>query len=215
MDFLTTLLISIGLAMDCFAVSLCAATINVKQNFRYRFRISFHFGLFQGGFTLIGYLLGSTIASLIQSFDHWIAFGLLIFVAIKMIKEGLETDEDFCPSDPSRGKNVNSILCCNQYRCASRWAQPGINQQQNIFNQSVNWYNFNCTLTVGFIFGSKTQCIVWKENGDSRWRGANFHRHSNSNRTPRIFHNHVFNISPFLEASDHYKHSLLILTPSL
>lgn len=104
MDFLTTLLISIGLAMDCFAVSLCAATINVKQNFRYRFRISFHFGLFQGGFTLIGYLLGSTVASLIQSIDHWIAFALLAFVATKMIKEGLETNEDFCPSDPSRGK---------------------------------------------------------------------------------------------------------------
>ena len=90
--------------MDCFAVSLCAATINVQQNFRYRFRISFHFGLFQGGFALIGYLLGSTVAALIQNVDHWIAFFLLAYVAVKMIKEGADPNADVCPTDPSRGK---------------------------------------------------------------------------------------------------------------
>ena len=53
MNLFETILISIGLAMDCFAVSLCAATINVQKNFRYRFRISFHFGLFHVCFALM------------------------------------------------------------------------------------------------------------------------------------------------------------------
>jgi putative Mn2+ efflux pump MntP len=92
--------------MDCFAVSMCAATINVKQDFRYRFRISWHFGLFQALFALAGYLAGSTIARWISSFDHWIAFILLAWIAIKMIVGGLATGEDTCPPDPSRGKTL-------------------------------------------------------------------------------------------------------------
>ena len=59
MNFFSTLLISIGLAMDCFAVSLCAATIEVPQDLRFKFRIAWHFGLFQAGFALIGYFFGS------------------------------------------------------------------------------------------------------------------------------------------------------------
>jgi len=104
MSLLSTLLIAIGLAMDCFAVSMCAATINVKQDFRYRFRIAWHFGLFQGGFALLGYLGGQTIARWISAFDHWVAFGLLLWIAIKMIREGLDPKADICPRDPSRGK---------------------------------------------------------------------------------------------------------------
>jgi putative Mn2+ efflux pump MntP len=106
MNFFTTLLISIGLAMDCFAVSMCAATINVKQDLRYRFRIAWHFGLFQAMFALIGYLTGSTIANWIANFDHWVAFILLAWISIKMIKDGLNPDPDACPTDPSRGKTL-------------------------------------------------------------------------------------------------------------
>ncbi|MBN2046245.1 MAG: manganese efflux pump [Anaerolineaceae bacterium] len=104
MAFFSTLLISIGLAMDCFAVSLCAATIEVEQNLRYKFRIAWHFGLFQAGFALIGYFFGSKIAHFIESWDHWLAFGLLLWIAIKMIREGLNPNPESCPSDPSRGK---------------------------------------------------------------------------------------------------------------
>ena len=49
MDILSTLLIAIGLAMDCFAVSLCIGTGSMEKTKRNIFRIAFHFGLFQGG----------------------------------------------------------------------------------------------------------------------------------------------------------------------
>lgn len=103
MDFITILLIAIGLAMDCFAVSLGIGCKSNDCHERYLFRLPFHFGLFQGGMTLLGWLAGSTIVNLISNFDHWIAFGLLAFVGIKMIRESFDRDEQTRVGDPSRG----------------------------------------------------------------------------------------------------------------
>jgi putative Mn2+ efflux pump MntP len=54
--------------------------------------------------TLIGWLVGSTIAQLIANFDHWIALALLAWVGTRMIIEGFKPDqEEVRRSDPSRG----------------------------------------------------------------------------------------------------------------
>lgn len=103
MDFLTTFLIAIGLAMDVFAVSLGIGTLQCNHSGRFLFRLSFHFGLFQGMMTFLGWLAGSTVAALISSFDHWIAAGLLTFVAVRMIRSGLDPKSESYDCDPSRG----------------------------------------------------------------------------------------------------------------
>jgi putative Mn2+ efflux pump MntP len=104
MDFISLVFIGIGLAMDCFAVSLGIGTTNMAHSFRPVFRLSFHFGLFQGLMTLLGWLVGSTVAQLIASFDHWIALALLAWVGTRMILEGLKPDqEEIKNNDPSRG----------------------------------------------------------------------------------------------------------------
>ena len=92
--------------MDCFAVSLGIGTTKMALNIRPVFRLSFHFGLFQGLMTLLGWLVGSTIARLIASFDHWIALALLAWVGTRMIIEGFKPDqEEVRRSDPSRGES--------------------------------------------------------------------------------------------------------------
>jgi len=103
MDFITILLIALGLAMDCFAVSLGIGCKSCDCTDRYRFRLPFHFGLFQGGMALIGWALGSTIVDYIAKIDHWVAFGLLAFVGAKMIVESFSNGEEKRPGDPSRG----------------------------------------------------------------------------------------------------------------
>ncbi len=90
MELITVLFIAVGVAMDVFAVSLGIGCAGQATTARAKFRLAFHFGLFQGGMTLLGYLLGSTIVDLIANFDHWVAFILLAFVGGRMIKEGLE-----------------------------------------------------------------------------------------------------------------------------
>ncbi len=103
MDFLTTFLIAIGLAMDVFAVSLGIGTLQGNHSPRAIFRLSFHFGLFQGLMTLLGWLAGSSIAALISGFDHWIAAGLLAFVGFRMIRSGFDPKAEIYQTDPSRG----------------------------------------------------------------------------------------------------------------
>lgn len=110
MDFTTLLVIAVGLAMDCFAVSLGVGTSDFKKDLRTYFRLSFHFGLFQGGMALIGWLIGQTIVDLIAPVDHWIAFALLAFVGGRMVYEGLDPNHEGCASDPSRGKML-VVLC--------------------------------------------------------------------------------------------------------
>jgi putative Mn2+ efflux pump MntP len=107
MDFISLMITGIGLAMDCFAVSLGIGTTRVIQSIRPIFRLSFHFGLFQGLMTLLGWLVGSTIAAWIAGVDHWIAMGLLAWVGIRMIIEGLKpVDKAVARTDPSRGSTL-------------------------------------------------------------------------------------------------------------
>jgi putative Mn2+ efflux pump MntP len=104
MPFWTIFLIAIGLAMDCFAVSLGVGTAGTATGPRPTFRLFFHFGLFQAGMTLLGYLAGKTVVTYISAIDHWVAFGLLAFVGVRMIRGGLrEEGEEPAIPDPSRG----------------------------------------------------------------------------------------------------------------
>jgi putative Mn2+ efflux pump MntP len=52
---------------------------------------------------VIGWLAGTTVERYIASFDHWIAFGLLAFVGIRMIRSGLDPKGEQQKTDPSRG----------------------------------------------------------------------------------------------------------------
>jgi len=105
-DFITILLIAIGLAMDCFAVSLGIGCSSVHKDYRTIFRITFHFGLFQGLMTFLGWLAGSSIVNLIERFDHWVAFALLAWVGARMIRESFSNNTEEDPCNPSRGKTL-------------------------------------------------------------------------------------------------------------
>ncbi len=110
MQIFTTLLISIGLAMDAFAVSIGVGTTDRSSDRGAVFRLAFHFGLFQGLMTFLGWLAGSTVASLIAGIDHWVAMALLAWVGVRMILQGLSQEEQpGCP-DPSRGGTL-MMLC--------------------------------------------------------------------------------------------------------
>lgn len=102
MDFGSVLLIALGLAMDAFAVALGVGTTRTDIWFRPGFRLAFHFGLFQFMMPIIGWAAGTTVVRFIESYDHWIAFGLLAYVGGKMIKESFEEGEIQADADPTR-----------------------------------------------------------------------------------------------------------------
>jgi putative Mn2+ efflux pump MntP len=90
----TTILIAISLAMDCLAVSIAGGALVEKPRLRNALKIGAFFGLFQTVMPLIGWALGFGFRNLISSFDHWIAFGLLLIIGAKMIYESFKKDSD-------------------------------------------------------------------------------------------------------------------------
>lgn len=107
MTLFNIMAIAVALAMDAFAVAIAAGiklgTVSPRQNFR----LAWHFGLFQALMPIIGWIAGLTIREQIASFDHWVAFGLLIFVAQGMFREAFHADDE-SPSakDPTKGATM-------------------------------------------------------------------------------------------------------------
>ncbi len=106
MDLITTLVIAVGLAMDTFAVSLGISTANRQRDYRQIFRLCFHFGLFQGLMTFLGWLAGSAVQQWIENFDHWVILAMLLWVGGHMIASGFSNKEEKVAKDPSRGHSL-------------------------------------------------------------------------------------------------------------
>ena len=87
-------LISIGLAMDAFAVSICKGLSMKKINWKSTIIIAIYFGLFQAIMPVFGYLLGSSFSVIVQKLDHWIAFILLAIIGGNMIKESKDDEAE-------------------------------------------------------------------------------------------------------------------------
>lgn len=93
MGIIEIILVSISLAMDAFAVSICKGLSMKKMNWKKALIIGGYFGIFQAIMPVIGYLLGSGFNALITNIDHWIVFILLVFIGGNMIKESFCKEE--------------------------------------------------------------------------------------------------------------------------
>ena len=97
MGIIELLLLSVGLGMDAFAISVCKGISIKKMNWKKAIIIGLYFGGFQALMPVIGYFLGSAFESLITNIDHWIAFILLgiiggiilVLLGIKILLEYL------------------------------------------------------------------------------------------------------------------------------
>lgn len=93
MSILEAVLMSFGLAMDAFAVSICTGLELKNVKLKDAIKVGLWFGFFQALMPLIGYLLGSGFESLITNIDHWVAFVLLLFIGGKMIYESFHEEK--------------------------------------------------------------------------------------------------------------------------
>ncbi|NLW77764.1 MAG: manganese efflux pump [Methanomicrobiales archaeon] len=90
----TSILLGIGLAMDCLAVSFAVGAHQKTSRIKAAFILALFFGGFQGGMTVLGWLLGTGFADFISEYDHWVAFGLLFIIGGKMVYEGVQDGEE-------------------------------------------------------------------------------------------------------------------------
>ncbi|MGL4653064.1 manganese efflux pump MntP [Cetobacterium sp.] len=93
MDTLSLVLISIGLAMDAFAVSLTEGLAMKRLKKRNIFRIAIVFGGFQALMPYIGWRIGGVFVDKISKYDYIVTTVLLLFVGGKMIYDGWQEQE--------------------------------------------------------------------------------------------------------------------------
>lgn len=104
MSILELWFLAIALAMDCFTVSIVFGVLLRKIEWRTILVVAFLFGLFQAMMPLAGWLATNSFSSLIEDYDHWIAFGLLAFLGGRMIKESFSDDEEEAEAE---AKHIN------------------------------------------------------------------------------------------------------------
>ena len=97
MGLFELLLLSVGLAMDAFAVSICKGLAVKKITAKEYLLCGIWFGSFQGIMPLIGYLVGSRFEKLISMVAPWVAFILLSLIGGNMIKEAFAPPEEVKP----------------------------------------------------------------------------------------------------------------------
>lgn len=92
MGFLELLFLAVGLAMDAFAVAVCGSmALSPEDRKTGALRFGIWFGGFQALMPLIGYFGVLSFREYIVDYDHWIAFILLSYLGIKMLREASES----------------------------------------------------------------------------------------------------------------------------
>ena len=108
MGWIELLLLSLSLAMDCFAISCVVGMLQPDLEKRFVWRFSLAFGIFQGGMPLIGWLFGESLLGTLEKAGPFIAFGILAFIGGKMLIESFKKDYNEKPKhlDITKWKNV-------------------------------------------------------------------------------------------------------------
>jgi putative Mn2+ efflux pump MntP len=93
MSIIELLILSVALAMDAFAVSICKG-LSVKEiKTKHMLLAGIWFGGFQALMPVLGYACGTGFANVVDKYDHWIAFIILLIIGVQMIRESYEKEE--------------------------------------------------------------------------------------------------------------------------
>lgn len=134
------LLVALALAMDCFTVSTAGGMIVRRLRWGSLLRMALLFGLFQALMPLLGWLGIHYFQGSLERWDHWIAFGLLLGLGLKMIRDAF-APEDAEHFDPERLRTqlllavatsidalaVGITMSCSGYdRLSTLWGPLGV-----------------------------------------------------------------------------------------
>lgn len=110
MPLYTVFLLAVALSMDAFAVAVATGCAVRAPRLSHYARLAACFGVFQFLMPVLGWALGLSVRGYMEAWDHWIAFGLLVWVGGNMLRSGLAAlkhRETSCPAtDPTAGRNL-------------------------------------------------------------------------------------------------------------
>lgn len=93
-------LLAFGLSMDCLAVAIASGIVLRRIRWKPILSMAVVFAFFQGGMPLLGWMGGRLFSHLIESVDHWIAFFILTYLGVRMIRQSFAEKGSRLPVDP-------------------------------------------------------------------------------------------------------------------
>jgi putative Mn2+ efflux pump MntP len=161
-DFLSIIIIAVGLSADCFAVALAGAC-SMNHSWRRILLVALSFGLFQAFMPVLGWLAGKTVVGLISSYDHWIAFGLLGFVGGKMLVESLRhSDDEKEVTDITRGWTVITMSIATSIDALAVGLSFAFLSVNIAFAGSIIGVVAMVVTTIGFVVGRRAGKLIGK-----------------------------------------------------
>ena len=157
------LLLALGVSMDAFAVSICKGLAMKKATLKEGLTCGIWFGGFQALMPLIGFFLGTLFAAAIEAVDHWVAFVLLGFIGVNMLKEAFEKDCGCCGDEHNADLSFKTMFVMAVATSIDALA-VGISLAMagdvNIFTAVILIGLFTCGMStmgvkIGNVFGSR------------------------------------------------------------
>ncbi len=96
MNLFSLILIGVGLSIDSLAASITTGACCKQIKTKHIVKVAVFMAVFQGLMPYVGWLIGSSFKSVIEDYDHWIAFFLLFLIGFKLIYEGITASDDNC-----------------------------------------------------------------------------------------------------------------------
>jgi len=151
--------LGIDAASVAMAIGACGCT------FRQGCRLSLFFGFFQFIMPIIGWLLGKTVVSLIQSFDHWVAFGLLFIIGAKMLYEAFrheDENDDAIKCDRTTGWHVIALSIATSIDALGAGLGMGILNTSMLYPSIIIGITAALMTFTGVKLGSVLSAVVGK-----------------------------------------------------
>ena len=175
MNGLEIWLLAVGLAMDCFAISIASGILLKRTLWRPMLTMAFFFGLFQAIMPLLGWIGTSTFSHLIESLDHWIAFIILAFLGGRMVRESFKDEDCKKEYDPKSLKVVLALAVATSIDALAigvSFAFLGMRDFSEILApiSIIGFVSFIMSL-IGLLFGIRFGCGIARKLRAELWGG--------------------------------------------
>ena len=169
-------LLAIGLAMDCFAVSIASGIILKRVRMRPMLIMALAFGFFQALMPLLGLIGASFFIHLIENIVHWIAFAILAFLGGRMVLESFKDEDCRHEFDPTSLKVVSALAVATSIDALAvgvSFAFLGVRSFSSILPSIgiIGFVSFALSF-VGLMFGIRFGCGIARKLRAELWGGV-------------------------------------------
>ena len=93
MNPISLILLALAMSTDAFAAAIGKGSSLHKPRLTEALRAGVIFGVIEAITPMIGWAIGHVATRWVESWDHWIAFSLLVGLVLHMIWNGLKADD--------------------------------------------------------------------------------------------------------------------------